>query len=373
MVLNPDLYDALAEISKRQGGGPPRVANSGVEFSYAVVTNDRGRKLIKPGPSEQYYISCPFCTDTRERLYVNHMYGMPSPSPLVPGRMIRLAYCQNEQKPKPELYSLLTDYQSALERGLVVTDKSSARRVEDINPYEQEPPTMGDTIPVHELPNVHPAVRYLTDRGYDIGYLGTVLGAQLISDHPDERLANLVVGRVAFPFTYRGRTVMWQARLTREVTDEEKAECKARKRRPPPKWWFPPGMHKMLWNMDLAVQFPVCVICEGISSAINCGPAAMACGGKTLLPHMVKFIVENFEGAMVMLDPDAGVSRKKDEPDYQDRMVRQLSDAGCPTIGALWEPGSTADPGDLGPDGCADLICRSSRFFCEKLGYMEGV
>ena len=372
MVLNPELYKALEEISRRQGGGPPRITNAGMTFTYAVVTNDRGRKTIKPGPSEQYHIDCPFCTDKRQRLYVNHMYGMQSPTPMVPGRMLRLCFCQNEQMPKSELFSLLSDYQSALERGLIVTDKASTRQVEEINPYEQEPPTMGDTVPVHKLPRIHPAVQYLESRGYDIEYLGSMLGAQLITDHPDERVAYQAVGRVAFPFTYNGRMVMWQARLTREVTAEEKAKAKAERRRPPPKWWFPGGFNKVLWNMDLARHFPVCVITEGISSAINCGPAAMAAGGKTLLPHMVKFIAQHFEGALVMFDPDAGVSRKAGDPDYQTRAVEQLTNAGCPAISALWEPGSTKDPGDLGVSGCAELICKSSRYFCEKLGYIEG-
>lgn len=360
MPLNLPLYQALAELAKRNNGPPPGIVDEGVGFTYSVVKTRGGRQVLLPESGEEYNINCPFCPtgDTKKRLYVHHMYGMPSPDPRIKGPMIDLAFCQHEQKKKPQLFITLKDYMWALEHGLVNPEiAAQSAAVEVTDPLTQTPPSMGETESLMNVPEgAH--YRYWVRRGYDPTYLSKVYNARVPLFHPDDRMWEMVRSRTLFPYTYKRKLIMWQGRLTYDHAD-----------RWPPKWWFPGGTRKVLWNIDLALQFPVCILCEGISSGMAAGPAAMGIGGKTLNSRMVEFIAANWEMAMVMLDPAAGINRKPDEQDYQKRLIGQLLEAGIPAVGAQWTPGDNRDPGDLGPAGCVELIRRSSPAFAQRLSY----
>lgn len=346
---------------------PPLIVCEGDAFAYEVVRHVDGKYAIHATAGEEYQIDCPFCTDTRQRLYVHHMFGCPSPDPRTPPRMYNLAYCQNEGKTKFKLRTALADYDKVLNLGLVVVHKGTvvgAGEDESVNPYEQEPPPVGEVVPLDQVPDSDHGT-YWSDRGYDISYLSRHCGACVCRRHEEYWLWDRLKDRVIFPYTYEGRVIMWQARLN--YNPDKKLKLR--------KWWFPPRMKKVLWNMDLARQFDVCILCEGISSAICAGPAAMGVGGKTLNHHMRKFIKQNFKRVMVMLDPDAGVNRRHlpgkraREKDYQEMMIDQLKGEGVDTVGARWVEGDDRDPGDLGFSGCMELVRRSSKSFAEQLGY----
>ena len=357
--LNMALYNALLDITKRNNSPPPRVVNPGVKFTYSVVRH-RGRLVLRPKSGEEYQLNCPFCGDSRQRLYVKYVYGMPYPDPRMSGIMIDMAFCQREQRKKPQLYSALRDYEWALEHGLVSLDSLSENCVvEDVDPLEQTPPTMGETAPLKSLPySAHYA--YWKRKKYNPEYLSDVYGACVPVSHEDKEMWKMIESRTIFPYKYKGKTVMWQGRLNFDHADKF-----------PPKWWYPGGTKKVLWNIDLALSFPVCILCEGISSAIAAGPAAMAIGGKTLNSKFIEFIKDNWSRVMVMLDPDAGINRKEKDSDYQKRLIDQLSEVGVSVVGAKWSPGDNRDPGDLGCAGCADLICRSSPGFASELSYLD--
>jgi len=360
MPLNSPLFNALAELAAKTNGPPPGIVNEGVGFTYSVVKTRGGRLVLLPESGEEYHINCPYCPhgDNKKRLYVHHMYGMPSPDPRIKGPMIDLAYCQHEQKKKPQLFITLKNYMWALEHGLINPEiLQQAAAVEVSDPLEQEPPSMGQTVSLKEMPESE-HYRYWLRRGYNPEYLSDSYHARIPLFHPDDRMWDMIRSRTLFPYLYKGRVIMWQGRLTYDHADKW-----------PPKWWFPGGTRKVLWNIDLALQFPVCILCEGISSGIAAGPAAMGIGGKTLNTRMVEFIAENWEAAMVMLDPAAGINRKSDEQDYQRRLIGQLMEAGLSAVGARWMRGDNRDPGDLGPAGCVELIRRSDSAFAQRLVY----
>lgn len=357
-MLNPGLFKALSALAEETNGPPPAVSNEGAGFTYSV-DKYRGRYFIRPESGEQYHLNCPFCSDSRKRLYVHHAYGLPSPDPRIQGPMIDLAFCQNEQEKKPQLYFTLKDYFWALDRGLIVLDdRAKSCAVEAVSPLEQVPPSVGETVPLASMPDsAH--YQYWVRRGYDPYYLANIYGACIPVSNPDKDMWKMVRSRTIFPYTYQGRTIMWQGRLNFDHADKF-----------PPKWWYPGGTKKVLWNMDLALQFPVCIITEGITSGICAGPAAVAVGGKTLTGFLADFMVENWEMAMVMLDPDAGINRKPGEKDYQKMMVSQLKSRGMTVFGARWKKGDLRDPGDIGMKGCAELIRHSCQQFADRLTYL---
>lgn len=349
--LNPYLYSLLTRVF----GKPPIITNEGEPFSYDVVSTPRGHRMKARG--EQYSVCCPDCGDTRNRLYFNHMYGCKISDPRFPGPLIDLCFCQHEQRRKSKWYALL---------GQSISDPMVALAVQQ-NTHTHGgktrtgPVPMGEVVPLRELPQDHPAIVYLRGRGYETNYLSDVYGACLSVSHPEERIDRMVRERVMFPFVINGELATWQARLVYDLPKGQKF---------PPKWYFPPG-GKALWGYDVAKQFPVAVLAEGILSAVNFGPAGVSVGGKTLLYSMRKLIVQQWRDVVVALDPDAGINRTK-EPDYQERMIDQLKEEGVNAVGVQWAPGDNRDPGDIGPSGCLELLRRSAPWCLERLPYFGG-
>src|SRR5262249_13134083 len=78
MPLHPDLYRRL-----EQRFGKVIIVNEGEEMDSTVYTDPsvldrRGRpvrRLDVEHRGETYRISCPMCSDTRQRLYINYMFG----------------------------------------------------------------------------------------------------------------------------------------------------------------------------------------------------------------------------------------------------------------------------------------------------------
>ena len=89
--LQPELYRRLESRL-----GPVIIANEGEELvGWAATDPCTGRprlEVIMPG--EYYRVSCPFCTDTRHRLYVNHRWGLWVPELRTDN--LWLAHCFNE-------------------------------------------------------------------------------------------------------------------------------------------------------------------------------------------------------------------------------------------------------------------------------------
>ena len=114
-VLNQLLYDRL-----RSSFGHVKVSNPGKAF----IATDTESIFSEPGQpprmrleisndGEYYMVFCPYCLDTRYRLYVNHMYGKKSDA----GRQMKfLAVCYNEACMRKE------ENREDFQRRLAVTD-----------------------------------------------------------------------------------------------------------------------------------------------------------------------------------------------------------------------------------------------------------
>lgn len=354
MVLNAALYDALTRVF----GYRPRITNAGEPFSYDPIRTPRGYKMKAYG--EQYSVCCPDCGDRKFRLYFHHRFGTRVVDERFPGALVDLCFCQHEQKKKPKWFSILGD---AITNPLVCLEVGEmSRYAPPVGAPDSEVPTMGDVTPLRELPRDHQAVQYLIRRGYEPTYLSDIYGACLMNSHPDEKIDRMVKGRIGFPFLVDGKLKCWQARLAYDLAKGEKY---------PPKWYFPPKTKKVAWGYDVAKQYKGVIVCEGILSAVNFGPAAIAIGGKTLVYAVKKMIVETWDNVFVALDPDAGLNRKGDEKDFQKRLVEELKQEGKMVAGAVWTPGDMRDPGDIGPHGCVDLLRSSAPWFVQLLDYVS--
>ena len=356
MVLNPYLFSALERVF----GYRPRITNEGDPFTYEPISTPRGYKMKAYG--EQYAVCCPDCGDTKFRLYFHHRFGTSIADARFPGALIDLCFCQHEQRKKPKWYSILgealSDPRVALE--LAELARNAPQVVGDI----EQVPSMGEVTPLRELPRDHQANAYLIKRGYEPTYLSDTYGACLINSHPDEKIHRMASGRIGFPFLINGELKCWQARLSYDLAKGEKY---------PPKWYFPPKTKKVAWGYDVAKQFKGVIICEGILSAVNFGPAAIAIGGKTLVYAVRKAILETWDSVFVALDPDAGINHAKDEKDFQKRLIEELKREGKTVAGAQWAPGDNRDPGDIGPNGCVELLKRSAPWFVQYLPYLDDV
>ncbi len=71
--LNPDLFEALAASF-----GTVLIANEGerarVDYrpSWGSPKGQVRLKAVRTVSGEYYRVDCPFCTDTRKRLWINH-------------------------------------------------------------------------------------------------------------------------------------------------------------------------------------------------------------------------------------------------------------------------------------------------------------
>jgi hypothetical protein len=354
-MKNMELYAALQRLNN---GVPPKVVNAGEPAAFATDRGPDGHVQLHAS-GELYAINCPKCHEVRCRLRVHFLWGIAHhvPGYNQPGEVLEgLAYCQNEQKRIPLKGYLREDYRPdpILAIKMALEEK----------PPPWTCPTMGEVIPLQNLPEDHSACQYLVKRGFSPRYLGETCGAVLMAKHPDPYVDRLSRMRIGFPFYVDGILRLWQARLAYDLPKGVTW---------PPKWYFPSGGQKVPWNVDLAAGFPVVLINEGVLSAVNAGPAAISAGGKTLTTEVRRIIKAHWKRAFVMFDPDAGLCRAAGAPDYQLIAMQQLRDDGLEVSGAKWTPGDLRDPGDLGFLETLKMIRASDPFVFASLPYAQAI
>src|SRR5262249_963094 len=121
---------------------------------------------------EEYRISCPFCSDKKFRLYVNHCYGVFDPE--TESFNHHLFHCFNDGcerdaavRDRFQVLVYASRFRMPRQPGPVVP---AAWRVADAPPKEVKLPD--GLVPVHNLPAAHPAVAYLLERRFDLQELG---------------------------------------------------------------------------------------------------------------------------------------------------------------------------------------------------------
>jgi hypothetical protein len=212
----------------------------------------------------------------------------------------------------------------------------SAITVKKFGPVlENDVPSPGVIVPLSKLELNHPAIEYLSTRGFDMQeILNLPIENQLYyvkeTHHGGSRKTK---GRIIFPVRSCGMLVGWQGRIiersidanTREVWDGDQWVKNFRNKNGKwidgdniPKYLTCPGMQrgKVLYGFDSAklvskkTGVSEIIITEGPLDALRTGPKAVATFG-SITPTQKRLICSYFDTVIVLLDPEI----KSDAPD----------------------------------------------------------
>lgn len=333
-TLNPYLYRRL-----RRCFGTVKVANRGEEMAAGALRDYNGSpRLAILSTGELYRVCCPFCSDTRHRLYISYRYGQRD----VFGRCLRfLAHCHNETvcladpDNQEDLWSTICGLDG---------DHLTQVKVKPGRPADEGGPIAwpGPCRPLAKLPPEHPARGYLEVRGFDPDRLSRVYRVR----YCDDSHYYLARGRIIIPVFARGGLKGWQARHVGEL------DWKGRKDLPP-KYFTSPGMQKrsLLYNFDRARQYATGVIVEGVSDVWAFGPMAVCTFGNAMSEPQRRLFLAAFRrrSGVLLYDPEAMAG-----PNAQ-RLARELAAALPGRFAAVTLPAGT-DPGGLGREFLRDYV-----------------
>ncbi len=285
--LNPDLFDKLTRVF-----GRVEIRGEGESMRGQYVQRGNRREFVMDVPGEYYSVCCPFCRDTRFRLWVHHRWGVPDS---FNNCRWWSAHCFNEQCLAE--YANLRTLIGKVYGGLGRDQRSRVR----IRPGTSVPGPQQIVLPgicprVDELPEHHPAAVYLLQRHLDPQVLAPTYDLRFCQQSGPQ--FTVAQGRLVIPVRMRGQLVGWQARFLGEADWHIV-----------PKYYSAPGMRRsrFLYNFDLARLSPVVFITEGVTDAWAVGKDAVALLGKTASSHQKELIAATWRhgAAVVLLDSDA--------------------------------------------------------------------
>lgn len=324
-VLNPTLYRRLKRIFKHV-----RVSNEGEAACYRGVHDvDHRPNLFFTHTGEYYQVCCPFCTDTRFRLYVNHLYGKVDTF----GRTMKfLAVCYNEGclNKLSNSDSLWDDLSGGNDEFLTEAFTNKGREV----PIEARETTWpGPVKQLSKLRDDHPAVQYLVDRKFDPDYLGDYFDVR----YCEESHYYLCRNRLIIPVYEGDKLKGWQARFIGEW-----------KKGMPPKYFTLPGMPRrsLIYNFDEARHYKTGIVMEGPSDVWAVGLMGMCTFGATMTPLQQRMFIAVFKerNGVLLYDPE-----EFEKPATQ-KLIRLLREKMPDRIAALKLPNGI-DPGSFGSLG----------------------
>lgn len=297
-VLNPTLFDLM-----RLAFGPVKISMPGAHGVFHTPQFSAIRRRLEScllDEGEYYQVSCPFCDDTRQRLYVNYLWGTPDPASGVPLR--HLAVCYNADCLKEHYAS----FEESLCTHMDVPRREMFKRLHAIHPpeYSDAPAALGpvflpgDVTPLDELPPDHYSVRYLRDRGFDPSELASDWGVGFCARaNGSHRGAER---RIIVPIVQDGVMVSWQGRWPSDDWKRDGVQ----------KYYNLPGSRKsqVLYGLDNAAGFPCVIVTEGVTDAWATGDGAVAILGKTVSPQQQALLARwatKGHLLVLMLDPGA--------------------------------------------------------------------
>ena len=304
------------------------VANRGRPNTWRFQLNAQG----KSGPvlderGETYRVNCPFCGDAKQRLWINHQFGEETDD----GRRVRgLAHCFNEDcirkyQNLDKLDRMLFGFLNKAERQALLVRRAVTKETVHLGPAQLP----GQVWPLSLLSPNDPAIKYVQGRGFDPAELSALfrVGYCVEADEFNPSCQNRLVCPI-----YKGDTLIgWQAR---KITAVSKSS---------PKYMTMPGFKKSAWlyNHDLAVNYRVVVVVEGVTDVWAVGPAGVALLGKTMSlaqKDLLKSWANKRGLCVLLLDPDAHASSASLLPDLRTLFAGRAVSVTLP---------DNKDPGDL--------------------------
>lgn len=338
--LSPTLYNLLV-----QNFGQVKIANAGCKMvaSQPVATlNGRPRREVLSS-GEYYRVCCPFCRDTRYRLWVNHAYGQLESNGQY--RNTWLAHCYNDEKCLDDTdnrYSLadrILGFKNSQERKqLVMPIAQGTMELAELRPHE--PP--GTLFRYGDLPVNHEARTYLGGRGFSTQMLDDQYCVMFCTYAP--RQYHEAQGRIIVPVYMDGVCVGWQGRLP---FDAPKTWYKDNR----PKYYTCPSMARsqLLYNWDIARHYPFLVIEEGVTDVWATGPFAVSTLGASLSwPQKSLLMFAQAGKPLVFIwDPEAWLEMEGTMMDLRRARSNQIVEVHLP---------ADTDPGQYTQDAMLRII-----------------
>ena len=359
-VLNKFLFDHLSKRFNKVGivnQGQAMFASNRLEIDWQ--TGKGKRRLDIDGWGESYRVSCPFCTDTRQRLQISHRWAEPDVETHQDN--LCLLKCYNE-----DCFARNREAQKRL-HAMVFPDGDWADRVElpehllkPAVPTVSAPLLLPPCIPLDLMETDHPALQYLRGRGFDPLQLardrGVAYCESCITSKP-----KIFEPRIIIPIhqpvpsihpVYRIpcdklALVGWQARVLRsDITSTTRKYLNAT------------GMkrNQIVYGVPVAERStgPVVVV-EGVTSAWRVGGNAVALLGKTASREQARLIAHHFtrRPVVVWLDPgaEADAVRVRDQIRSAKSAIRSRDNVVIATT-----PAGRGDPGECTPEEVSATI-----------------
>ena len=313
-VLCPDLYFRL-----RRHFGKVRVSNRGEGLVMSPGAMGGKPRVVSSG--EHYSVCCPWCGDTRYRLFINHRWFEHR----------YMANCFNEtcctkgdsgKHRLNQLYLWLFNTSAMVS----LTVRSSKVNLDDYAPSLEFVPPEG-CVSLSSLPEDHEAILYIKSRGYNPSVVEKYLGVGWIS----EEAVPLLRSRLYIPAYSGNKLLGYQARVISEKSVSKQ------------KYINPPGMKKskIIYNLDNASAQNLVVICEGPIDVWSIGPAGVAIFGSDCSYRQLSIIGENFNGKDIAVALDGDASYKADA------LVESIRGAAARSHVFKVPMAAGEDPGDL--------------------------
>lgn len=304
--LNPGLYDAL-----EREFGSVTIANEGCQYvGYRQPSMYRRGKWDTPAAfaGEYYRVSCWQCNDTRQRLWVNHMFGVVDEGG---DDHLYLAHCFNEscvvsRDVQMELFDRLFPFNYNARRNLGSLRRVSAPVPQPVAPVVDVPVALpSPLLPLHD-PSAARACDYLHSRGFSPSLLAETYGIAYCPESHNPRPA--IHDRLVIPiYTLRRSSVFdeqrdegvlagWQARALYETNQAKYLTMKDM------------AKSNVLYGLPQAKRStgPV-VVTEGVTDVWRLRHNAVASLGKTVSERQCQLILQHFGNRpiVVLFDRDA--------------------------------------------------------------------
>jgi len=300
-VSNPELVSKMSQLF-----GSVQVTHVGepLEGYYCQDPERPGSQRLKVVRwGERYLANCPFCGDSRNRLAVSHRCGIRDEQVFWPkddgfgvwhGSGWELWKCFNEecQKDPENRKKFRTAISTARFDGpLLRATDVAVRNKPTLEPYEFP----GLIVPLTELPNGHPALRYLVNRKFDPAELVAKWGIGYAAEVPIRLKESMAQGRISIPVMRDGVVVGYQFRYPDDLDWKAAGVMKYLT-------YFPKSL--TLYGIDEAEGEGILVYCEGVTDVWRYGPGAICSLGKDMSADQVSLLVSRGKTRPLVLVPD---------------------------------------------------------------------
>jgi hypothetical protein len=347
-LLNKKLYKCLVKLFGSKGVNLVKPGEKG-QFRYGKNRLSKKSRIIKFGdnPGEEYRVNCPFCGDTRGRLYINHIWGQLDKTSLRP--MLWPVQCFNEQ--------CMEDYQRRLDLynlvfGDTVLDAIAVdEQVEEVEQRLSPVTYPGLTQDLSSIlttnPN-HDVVLWCLARGFNPEELAYLYGVKYCDFHhvtygANQDYSSKLVAPIYAKVDGRFEMVAWTARKIYDST-------------PGPKWLHSKGsISKVFYGLGAAAKYQTIVIVEGPGDKWSVGINAVALFGKTVNARrmaMLSSVINKRKNpkdstVVVLLDPEQDPeSRRSGRPHHIEQATLRLTQVlNCRVLPVYLPLGF--DPGSL--------------------------